>query len=119
MWRHRIIKPIPKGSLLDPRISMQYWGTSLLSTIYEIYSGILISRFINFMESNNIYVLRHIQAKEEFTFVCFIDVKKAFDKIERDLLVYKLLNIGIMAKYTIALKISIRRYKSKCKWVCY
>ncbi len=120
IWSQGIIKPIPKVSLLDPRNSMQYWGISLPSTIYKIYSGMLNSRLINYMESNNIYadeqngfrpgrsytdhiytltsVLRHRQAKGESTFVCFIDAEKVFDKIDRDLLFQKLLNIGVNGK---------------------
>lgn len=120
IWRKGIIKPIPKGSMLDPKVPMQYRGISLLSTLYKIYSGVLNSRLITFLETHNIYadeqngfrpgrsctdhlyvlntVIRHKFAKKESVFACFIDAEKAFDKIDRDLLFYKLLNIGVDGK---------------------
>ncbi len=43
-------------------------------------------------------VLRHRQSKGESTFACFIDAEKAFNKLDRDLLFDKLLNIDINGK---------------------
>jgi hypothetical protein len=120
LWHCAIIKPIPKASMTDPLIPTQYRGISLLSTIYKVYSGIINNRLLSVLESHNIYmeeqngfrpkrscaehiyslttILRHrIQAKKS-TFACFIDAEKAFDRIDHDLLMYKLLKLGIGGK---------------------
>ena len=117
LWRCAVIKPIPKASMTDPMIPTQYRGISLLSTIYKVYSGIVNNRLTNVLESNNIYaeeqngfrpkrscsehiyclttILRHrIQAKKS-TYVCFIDAEKAFDRIDHDMMLFKLLKLGI------------------------
>ena len=120
VWRCAIVKPIPKGSMTDPMIPSQYRGISLLSTIYKIYSGVLNNRLLNCLESQNIYaeeqngfrpkrscnehvyslttVIRHqIQAKKP-VFACFIDAEKAFDRVDRDFVLFKLLKLGIRGK---------------------
>ena len=41
LWKFGILKPIPKSSLTDPRVPLQYRGISLLSTVYKLFSGIV------------------------------------------------------------------------------
>ena len=41
-------------------------------------------------------VLRNRKMLGKETFLCFIDYKKAFDFIDRNLLLYKLTNIGVI-----------------------
>ena len=40
-------------------------------------------------------VLRNRKLLGKDTFLCFIDYKKAFDSVDRNLLLYKLSNIGV------------------------
>jgi len=117
IWRKAIVKPIPKNSTIDPRLPLQYRGISLLSTVYKLYAGILNNRLVTYLEDNNIYaeeqngfrqnrscaehvftlttILKNRQAKGESTYVAYLDAEKAFDRVDRNLLLYKLLSNGI------------------------
>ncbi len=90
---------------------------SLLSTIYELNAGILNNRWVTYLEDNNIYpeeqngfrqnrscaehvftlttILRNKQSKGESTYVAYLDAEKAFDIVDCNLLLYKLLTNGI------------------------
>ena len=116
-WNIAIIKPIPKSSLLDYRIPLQYRGISLLSTIYKIYTSLLNKRLLAYIENNNIYkdeqngfrqkrscaehiytltsIIRNRKAQNKPTFVGYIDFEKAFDHVDRQLLIYKLSKYGV------------------------
>ena len=119
-WNESIIKPIPKSPKNDPRIPLNHRGISLLSTVYKIYSGVLNNRLNKFIESNellvdeqngfrrnracidHIFVLSSVVRarieNDQQTFVCFVDFRKAFDCVHRDLMEYKLLLAGIGGK---------------------
>ena len=112
IWRKAIISPIPKSSTKDPCVPLNYRGISLLSCIYKLYSSLLNLRLTDHCEKNgymvdeqngfrskrscqdHIYVLstviRNRKAKGENTFCAYIDFRKAFDWVHRDLLLYKL-----------------------------
>ena len=111
-WRKAIISPIPKSSTKDPCVPLNYRGISLLSCIYKLYSSLINMRLTEHCEKNgymvdeqngfrskrscqdHIYVLatviRNRKSCGESTFCAFIDFKKAFDWVHRDLLLYKL-----------------------------
>ncbi len=55
IWHQAIIEPIPKNSTIDPRLTLQCWGISLLSIIYKLYAGILNNRLVTYLQDNNIY----------------------------------------------------------------
>ena len=120
IWKKAIIKPIPKNALIDPHIPMNYRGISLLSTVYKLYTSILNSRLLKYAEdhiyhdeqngfrpkrscADHLYVLntilRHRINQNKDTYVCFIDAEKAFDRVNRDLLFYKMLQHGINGKF--------------------
>lgn len=121
VWNNSIIKPIPKSSQVDPRVPLNYRGISLLSTVYKVFSAILNNRLCEFIEMNDILVdeqngfrknracidhiyvlstvLRARLQESKSTFVCFVDFQKAFAWINRDLLEYKLLNLGINGNF--------------------
>ena len=112
VWRKAIIAPIPKSSSKDPCVPLNYRGISLLSCIYKLYSSLLNLRLTQHCEENelivdeqngfrskrscldHIYVLstvvRNRKAMGQNTFCAFIDFRKAFDWVNRDLLLYKL-----------------------------
>ena len=133
IWKHTIIKPIPKSNMSDPRIPLQYRAISLISTVGKLYSSVINSRLQLFAETNNLYVdeqngfrkgrscidhvhslstvIRKRKRKSLSTFVAFVDLEKAFDRIDRNLLYYRLLSYNINGKIYNA----IRAMYSFCK----
>ena len=107
-WLNAIIVPIPKSSSSNPCDPLSYRGISLLCTSAKLYSSLLNSRLLNFLDRENILadeqngfradrscldhvftlytiVTNRIGCKLN-TFVAFIDLKKAFDFVDRRLL---------------------------------
>jgi len=125
VWRHSIVFPIKKPDT-DPRDPMGYRGISLLSIPCKVYSDILNTRFSKWLEINDllaeeqngfrskrstvehIYSLYNIinnrKSKKLSTFVCYIDAMKAFDRVNRNCLWYKLLKLGVHGKFYSAVK---------------
>ena len=119
-WTKGIINPIPKSDTQDARNPLSYRGISLLSVPYKIYADILNQRLTKWLEENKLLVeeqngfrkkrncVEHIytlytiinsrKLSKQSTYVCFIDYKKAFDTVNRDLLWYKLMCIGITGR---------------------
>jgi len=119
-WNKSIINPIPKDITKDRRIPLNYRGISLLSCISKIYSKILNKRMLDYAENNgllcdeqngfrrnrscvdHIYVLNSVLKNRmnegKDTYCAFIDFKKAFDFINRDLMMYRLLLYGYKGK---------------------
>ena len=119
-WSAGLIKPIPKSDSKDPRYPLSYRGITLISIPCKIYADILnvrLNKWINeyglvadeqngFRKNRSciehIYALYSIINKRKMqkrsTFVCFVDAKKAFDRVQRDCLWFKLISIGIEGK---------------------
>ena len=115
-WDLSDIKPIPKKDK-DPRDPLQNRCITIMCCVAKVYSKILNKRIQSYLEVNkilvdeqngfracrscidHIFVLctvlrnRKLQGKE--TFICFIDYKKAFDSVKRNLLLFKLSQVGI------------------------
>ena len=119
-WRKAIIHPIPKTKeiQLDP---MKYRGLALQSCIFKLYCGILNNRLVKHLEENKLICdkqngfrrnrscLHHIFAlstivnkgitsRKTGIFSAFMDFKKAFDYVDRELLTYKLKTLGVEGK---------------------
>ena len=112
VWRKAIITPIPKSAAKDPCVPLNYRGISLLSCVYKMFSSLLNLRMTDHCERNgyivdeqngfrpkrscqdHIYVLssviRNRKSRGQSTYCAYIDFKKAFDWVNRDLLLYKL-----------------------------
>ena len=112
IWRKAIIAPIPKSASKDPCVPLNHRGISLLSCLYKLYTSLLNLRMCNHCEKHgylvdeqngfrpdrscqdHIYVLssiiRNRKSTGENTYCAFVDFKKAFDWVSRDLLLYKL-----------------------------
>ncbi len=117
VWCQAILKLIPKNYTIDPRLLLQYREIALLSTGYKVYASVLNNRIVKYLEENNIYaedqngfrqnrscsdhvctlasILRNRKLMGKSTFVAYLDAEKAFDRIDCDLLLYKLLQNGI------------------------
>ena len=115
-WARGVISPIFKDG--DPRETLNYRGITLLSIVGKVFSQILNNRLINWCESNTklaeeqagfrpmrgcpdqlfalVEILRNRDKRG--TFCCFIDVKKAFDRVFRGGLWARLWKIGIKGK---------------------
>ena len=115
-WDQSNIIPIPKKDK-DPRDPLQNRCITIVCCVAKVYSSILNTRLQNYLEANNILVeeqngfragrscidhifvmctvLRNRKAKGKETFLCYIDYKKAFDSVDRNLLMFKLSNIGV------------------------
>ena len=127
VWQQAIISPIPKSASKDPYVPLNYRGISLLSCFYKLYSALLNNRVSKHCEDNNLIVdeqngfrtdrscLDHIYSLSTIirnrltenmpTYCAFIDMKKAFDWVNRDLLCYKLMaQFGIFGRLYEAIK---------------
>ncbi len=117
IWLKAIITPIPKSSSKDPYAPLNYRGISLLSCAGKVFSGIINVKVVNYCEENGIYedeqngfrkhrscedhifvltsIVKNRMSEGRDTFCAFIDMRKAFDWIDHDLLFYNLLKHNI------------------------
>ena len=120
IWRNAIIYPIPKCATKDPFIPLNYRGISLLSCVSKTYSSILNNRIVKYCNLMGIFpeeqngfwknmscqdhiyalttVIRNRMTENKATYCAFIDMEKAFDWVNRKLLMYKLLTYNIDGK---------------------
>jgi hypothetical protein len=121
-WRRAIICPILKDNNNDPRTPLNYRGISLLSAIYKLYSSVLNNRLMDHLEdyyilvdeqngfrrdrscADHIFTLSCITQNRKETFISFIDLQKAFDTVDHDLLKLSLLQNGIDGDFYNAVK---------------
>ena len=126
LWVKSIINPIPKDLSKCIFTPLNYRGISLLCTISKVYSSILSVRINNYCDILNIFVeeqngfrqnrscidhifsittiVKNYICDYKHVFCAFIDFKKAFDSINRDLLFYRLLSYNIDGKIFKAIK---------------
>ena len=124
-WLDDFITPILKSGGLqdDPN---NYRGISISSCLGKVFTIILRNRLAKFLESNkllsncqigfssgkrttdHIFVLKTLldisKSKKKPLFMCFIDLKSAFDTVWRDGLLLKLLNLGLSTNFINLLK---------------
>ena len=115
-WLSSIIQPIykGKGNKHDPN---NYRGITLQSCVAKAFAKIINNRLCNHLESNNLlceeqnglrkgrscqdyisslhFLIENRKLSKHDTYTCFVDFKKAFDSVPRDLLWKKLLEAGI------------------------
>ena len=120
IWLKAIISPIPKCATKDPYTPLNYRGISLLSCVSKLYTSILNNRIMNYCEDNSLLedeqngfrknrsctdhifslnsIIKNRINNKESTFCAFIDFEKAFDWVNRDLLLYRLQQYNINGK---------------------
>ena len=118
-WLDDFIAPILKsgGIANDPT---SYRGISISSCVGKVFTIIMKNRFIRFLELNNlisncqigftsgkrttdhIFVLKTImdlaKSKKKPLYMCFVDLKSAFDTVWRKGLLYKMIKMGFSEK---------------------
>ena len=114
VWQKALISPIPKSSLKDPHVPLNYRGISLISCVYKLYSSLINERLKCHLEHNDLLVdeqngfrpnrscIEHVHTLTTVvrnrmshnlpTFTAFIDMRKAFDWVDRDLLLFKIMS---------------------------
>jgi hypothetical protein len=136
-WSKAIITPIPKGGNKDKRVPLNYRGISLLNTSSKLYTSLLNHRLLSHLEQNDVLaneqngfrpdrscldhvytltaIIRNRLALKKDTFTAFIDLQKAFDFVDRKLLLIKLLQYNIDAKIYFAIKALLQNTQSCIK----
>ncbi len=114
IWKHGILLKLFKSG--DPNLTDNYRGIILNSVIGKFISLLMTKRLQKKLEcenklhkfqggfrkdhrtSDNIFILSQImkwyKSKKKPLYVCFIDFRKAFDKLNRNALLYKLIGVG-------------------------
>ena len=133
-WDSSHIKPIPKKDK-DARYPLQNRCITLMCCIAKLYSSILNRRLQKYLEKNNILaeeqngfrasrscidhilvlctILRNRKALGLHTFLSYIDFQKAFDSVDRNLLFFKLSQIGVTGRFYDAIQAMYKTPKSK------
>lgn len=119
-WALGMIVPIHKdGSRLD---TANYRGITLISCLGKLFLSILNNRLVVFSVENNLlspsqlgfviknrcsdaHIIIHNLVRQEChgknskIFSCFVDFRKAFDSVPRDILLSKILDMGVTGKF--------------------
>ena len=125
-WTQSVICPIPKSASSDSRDPLNYRGISLNSSICKMYSSILNKRLSKWSEVNNIVtdcqngfrkgrstidqintiitIVEKRKSQHKSTFAAFIDLRKAYDCVNRSMLWFKLREYGVSGNMYQSLK---------------
>ena len=137
VWQEAIISPIPKFSTKDKFVPLNYRGISLLSNVYKLYSSILNHRLVAYLDNvdflpeeqngfrkhrsceDHAFVLSSVISsrmdQNQPSFVAFIDFAKAFDWVDQELLLYKLLRSSADGPFYFAIKSMYTKTRSSVK----
>ena len=134
-WAEGIVIPIFKKG--DPNIFSNYRGITLLSNFSKIFTGVLQNRISKWSDENNIisdaqFGFREKMSTVDATFVlnsvihkfisekkrlycAFIDFKRVFDSINRNLLWFKLNKLGLNGKILRIIQDMYSKIKAKVR----
>ena len=134
-WSEGFIVPIfKKGDINDVS---NYRGITLLSTVGKLFTRILNNRLNKWAEEYSIYIeaqagfrklmstvdnifvlnglITHCLNNNDYLYCCFVDFTKAFDYIDREILWYKLIKIGVRWEMLNIIQSIYSTFKSKVK----
>jgi hypothetical protein len=125
-WKQNLISPIPKGSSTNKLDPTTYRGLHLISAVCKTYCDILNIRLTTWAELNGKIVdeqngfrkarncLDHLFTlttiiedrlrRRKKLYCCFVDARKAFDKVDRNLLWSELIHKGVNGNFLQALR---------------
>ena len=125
-WNKGIIAPVPKGATSNPMEPTTYRGITMTSCVYKVYCKILNERLYKWVDDRGILydeqngfrqkrsTIDHVSSITSIietrkqckmpTFASFIDFRKAYDNVNRDLLFENLTEVGISTKFLGAIK---------------
>jgi hypothetical protein len=130
-WKESIIVPVYKKG--DKTDCSNYRGISLLTTAYKILSNILLSRLTRYAEeiigdigfrrnrstTDHIFCIRQILEKKlkynEVMQQLFVDFKKSYDSIRREVLYNILTEFGIPLKLVRLIKMCLNETCSRVR----
>ena len=134
-WSEGFIVPIFKKG--DMNEVSNYRGITLLSTLGKLFTRILNNRLNKWAEEYNVYIeaqagfrkhmstidnifvlnglITHCINNNEYLYCCFVDFTKAFEYVERDILWYKLIKIGVRGRMLDIIKLIYTSVKSRVK----
>lgn len=114
-----------------------YRGITISSCLGKIFAGVMNKRLINFLSINDVLcenqagfrpkfrttdhifvlssIIRYFKKKHRPLFTCFIDLSKAYDRINHCFLWYKLLNSEISGKFIRLVRNMYKQSKSCVK----
>ena len=112
LWSKGIITPIPKCSTSDHANPLSYRGITLAPSAYKVYCGVINDRLSDWVDDKGLMceeqngfrkgrstvdhlstltcIIETPNLKTLSTFAAFIDFRKAYDKINRSILLNKL-----------------------------
>ena len=134
-WAEGYIVPLyKKGDVNDVG---NYRGITLLSTLGKLFTRVLNTRLNNWAEHYNVYVeaqagfrenmstidnifilhgvINHLLNDNKKLFAAFVDFRKAFDFVVRDILWYRLLKCGVRGQILNVIQSIFKNLKSKVK----
>ena len=135
-WHTSIITPIFKAG--DPYNPDNYRAIAVGSCLGKLFSSILLGRLTSFKQQycnepieqlgfkkgaqTNDHILtlktlidKYTKKQKTRLFTCFVDLKKAFDTVSRDLLLYKLVKLNIRGQFFTVIEDMYNHSLSKIK----
>ena len=128
-WRQGIITNLSKPG--DPTDCGNYRGITLLPAIDKLFMKVLASRILNFVHLhdhqygfvrnkgttealfNLIATLEQRKLENKATYAFFLDVKKAFDSVDQNMLLIKLHKAGVRGKVWRVIKACYEQARSR------